>query len=52
MRYYGYYEGTLQLMHVVASQPSVTVVSEYPHSTLNGTATRSSHTVLRNKRPT
>ena len=26
----------------VASQPSITVASEYPHSTLNGTATWSS----------
>ena len=30
----------------VASQPFVTVVSEYPHSTLKGIATRSSHWVL------
>ena len=37
---------------VVASQPFVTVALEYPHSTLNDTATWVATAVLRNMRPT
>ena len=41
--HWGYYEGTLQLLYAqLASHPFVTVASEYPHSTLNSTATHSS----------
>ena len=41
-------EGTMKVLSsvtacAVASQLFVTVASEYPHSTLNGTATYSSH---------
>ena len=40
--HWAYYEGTLV---AVASQPSVTVASEYPHDTLNGTETCSNHSL-------